>query len=244
MTEEDAKCKLHRDVFPTVNENCYRVEIVTNGLQLYPTDNDNSTSPLYQLLDNILLDRYADFNGGVQGACAPSVCDGEHHDIESWKDVSNVIVPSNLSPSLSDNEDGEEEEENVPHTPKNILISWLVHLLNSGGHGYRLGCINNRSFDFRRSDGSIHIGVFAQCEEDREAINVLDSHYTDSVNQFIHLILETIDKDNENGEFSLYIAGNLCANSTEAEHDEFLAIVTPHNQCIIMIGLFYNRFYF
>lgn len=244
MEEESAKSKLHHYVFPTVYENCYRVEVITDGLQLYPTDNDNSTPAIYQLLDNILLDNYADFNGGVQGACAPSVCDGEHHDIEPWEDVSTIFIPSNSTPFLNDNEDEETEEEKVPHTPKDILVSWLVHVLTNKRHGYRLGCVNNRSFNFRRLDGSIHIGMFSQCEEDREIINILDNDYSDSVDQFIDLILESIDKDNENGEFSLYTAANLCVDSTEAERDEFLAIVTPHNQCVIMIGLFYNRFYF
>jgi chloramphenicol O-acetyltransferase len=104
--------------------------------------------------------------------------------------------------------------------------------------------VNNRSFNFRRSDGSIHIGVFPQCEEDREVISVLNNDYNDSIDQFIDLILESIDQDSENGEFSLYTAAHLCFNSTEAERDEFLAIVTPYNQCVIMIGLFYNCFYF
>jgi hypothetical protein len=120
MEEENAKSKLHHYVFPTVYENCYRVEVINNGLQLYPTDNDTSTSSVYQLLDNIVLDKYADFNGGIQGACATNVCDNEHHDIEPWKDVSTIFLKSNSDPFLNDDKDERAEEENVPHTPKDI----------------------------------------------------------------------------------------------------------------------------
>src|SRR5262245_33352226 len=98
MEEENAKSKLHHYVFPTVYENCYRVEVVNNGLQLYHTDNDNSTPAIYQLLDNIVLDKYVDFNGGVQAACAPHVCDSEHHDTEPWKDVSTIYMKPNPNP--------------------------------------------------------------------------------------------------------------------------------------------------
>lgn len=231
-------------VFPTVYKNCYQVEVVTNGSQLYPTDNDNSTPAIYQLLDNILLDRYADFNGGVQGACTPYVCDDEHHGIEPWKDVSTTFIPPSIDPFGTDDEDGRMEEERESHTSKDILVSWLMHLLSNKQFSYRLGCVNNRSYDFRRSDGSVHIGVFPQCDEDRQIISILENEYNNSVEEFIDLVLQTIAKDSENGEFSLYAAGNLCSNSTEAERDEFFAIVTPHNQSIIMLGLFYNRFYY
>jgi len=148
------------------------------------------------------------------------------------------------NPSLSDDENEQTEVANALHTPKDILVSWLMHLLTDKGYDYRLGCVNNRSFDFRRADGSIHIGIFPQCDEDREVIDILKKRYDDSVDQFINLILEIIDQESENGEFSIHIAGNLCFDSIQAERDEFLAIVTPHHQCVVMIGLFYNRYYF
>ena len=90
----------------------------------------------------------------------------------------------------------------------------------------------------------LRVGVFPECDEDRKIIDILDNDYTDSVERFIDLVLKTIDKESENGEFSLYLAANLCFNSIEAERDEFFAIVTPNNQCVIMLGLFYNRYYY
>jgi hypothetical protein len=123
MEKENAKTKLHHYVFPTVYENCYRVEVVINGLELYPTDNDHSTSAVYQLLDNIVLDKYADFNGGVQGTSAPNVCDSEHHGIEPWEDVSTIFIPPNSDPFGSVDEDEQKEEEKASHTPKGMLIS-------------------------------------------------------------------------------------------------------------------------
>ncbi len=56
--------------FPTVYKDCYQIETITKDQQLYPIDTANPTPSLYQLLDNILLDKYSNFNGGVQAACA------------------------------------------------------------------------------------------------------------------------------------------------------------------------------
>ncbi|CAF3310924.1 unnamed protein product [Rotaria sp. Silwood2] len=244
-SEESPISKLRHFIFPTVYPHCYRIKVIINGEQLYPIDTENSTLPLYQLLDNIILDKYSDFNGGAQAACAPNVRDSEHYDIEPWSDVStNFIPPTVYSLRLSDNEDDTKEEGKAPPAAKEILVSRLVHLLGNQRYNYRLGCINNRSFNFRRSDGSVHIGVFPQCEEDKIIMNMLEDDYINSVNEFIDLVLEVLDGNNENEHFSLHMAAHLCDCSIQAERDEFLAIVTPKNQCIIMIGLFYNRFYY
>ena len=50
-----------------------------------------------------------------------------------------------------------------------------MHLITSEMHSYRLGCVNNRSFNFCCSDDCVHIGVFPQCEEDQEIMAILDN---------------------------------------------------------------------
>lgn len=119
----------------------------------------------------------------------------------------------------------------------------LESLLSNERFGYRLGCINKHGFDFIRSDGSVHCGPLPQCAEDEVTIQNMQKDYTSLVKRFIDLLLEIIDKNGESGKFSLHMAAHLCANSINLERDEFLAIVTSNNKCIIMIGLFYNRFY-
>ena len=69
---ESVLSKLHHFVFPTVYKSCYQVEVITKDKQLYSTNTANPTPPLYQLLDNILLNKYSSFNGGVQAACEPN----------------------------------------------------------------------------------------------------------------------------------------------------------------------------
>lgn len=72
-----------------------------------------------------LFDRYADFNGGVQGARALNVCDEEHHEIEPWKNVSTTFIPLSIDPFGTDEKDGRTKEERESHTSKDILVSWL-----------------------------------------------------------------------------------------------------------------------
>jgi len=247
-TSETVLSKLHHFVFPTVYKNCYQVEVITKDKQLYPTDTENSTPPLYQLLDHILLDKYSNFNEGVQAACAPNRQGQMHPQVEPWKDVSDIYVPKTKTSlsflqKLVENTDKEQEEEKSSPTPKDILISRLKNILVEEWFNYRLGCVNNRIYPFPRPDGSIYFGISPQCDSDKVAYEMFQKLYNDSVNTFIELILKAIDEDNVHGQFSIHMAANLSANAIDTERDEFLAIVTPNNNTIIIMGFFYNRFY-
>lgn len=244
-----ARSELHHFVFPTVYLACYQVEVINNPEQLYPVEADHSTSALYQMLDKIVLDRYSNFNGGVRATFKPDARNNEKFNVEYWSDVSNTFVPPMSHPFhwlIKDkNTEKEKEKEKQTTTPtnKDILVSRLECLLSNEQFGYRLGCISNHSFNFMRSDGSRHYGALPEHKEDRAMIQKLQHDYTNAVKKFINLVLEVIDEDGKNKDFSLHMAAHVCNDSTDTERDEFLAIVTPNKKTVIMIGLFYYRFY-
>ncbi|CAF1281071.1 unnamed protein product [Adineta steineri] len=67
--------------FPAVYQECYQIEVITNDKQSYSSDAEYSIIPLYQLLDQIVLDKYSDFHGGVQAASIPAQ-DSVHSKLE------------------------------------------------------------------------------------------------------------------------------------------------------------------
>ncbi|CAF1281088.1 unnamed protein product [Adineta steineri] len=118
---------------------------------------------------------------------------------------------------------------------KNILVPEVLT--------YRLGCVNNRVYGFSELDGSIRFDIMPRSDSDKVMHQIQEKLYKDSIKTFIELIIKAIDEDDADGKFSMHMAAHLSADAFDTERDEFLAIVTPNNKTIIMMGFFYNRFY-
>ncbi|CAF1226348.1 unnamed protein product [Adineta steineri] len=73
---------------------------------------------------------------------------------------------------------------------------------------------------------------------DKVVHQIQEKLYKDSIKTFIELIIKAIDEDNADGKFSMHMAAHLSADAFDTERDEFLAIVTPNNKTIIMMGFF------
>ncbi|CAF1348710.1 unnamed protein product [Adineta steineri] len=249
---ENTLSNIQQFEFPTVYQEYYQIEVITNDKQSYSSDAEYSTIPLYQLLDQIVLDKYSDFHGGVKVASIPAQ-DSAHSKLEPWSNVSDVYVQKKeasflgsllkLIKSKETDEEEEEEEEKSDPTPKDILISRMKNILFPEVLTYRLGCVNNRIYVFFQPDGSIRFDIMPRSDLDKVMHQIQEKLYKDSIKTFIELIIKAIDEDNADGKFSMHMAAHLSADAFDTERDEFLAIVTPNNKTIIMMGFFYNRFY-
>lgn len=210
----------------------FRVQVIEIGDNFLSFDAKNSTGELYQVFDRIIRENYSDFCGGIRNDGISNILIENANEVEPWRDASNAAwVSEKYSITLPLSE----------KTDKEILVAVLSELLSNTESGYRLGCVNNHCYKFRRPDGSEYVGIFRRNSADKPLIENPTKTHQIEADQFIDSILKVVDCDDR---FSMHIAAHLCNASIDAERDEFFGVVSPKHKCIIMIGLFYNRFYY